>query len=230
MAHIHNLEQLGEFVMDLLQLLQASGQQDKIIGALAGQFGLDQSQTGAVMGQVMGALKGGMQKQASQNGVKPLINAVMKGNHGQYMDEPTQLLSAETEGNAILGHLLGSKDVSRALAGKVEQDTGVSSSIVKKMLPILAMAAMGAISKNLKPANAGTQSSGNMSGAAGLLGTLGALAGNRGGQAGGMAGMIGSLLGAKGGANKAGLASIMGMLDQNNDGNPLDDIMKMVGK
>ncbi len=215
--------------MDLVKLLQASGQQDQIISALTKQFGLDQSQTSAVMGQVMGALKGGMQKQATQGGVKPLINAVMKGNHGQYIEQPQQLMNAEAEGNAVLGHLLGSKDVSRALAGKVEQDTGVSSAIIKKMLPILAMAAMGAMSKNLKPSASGNQ--GNVSGAGGLLGSLSALAGGRGGNAGGgMASMLGGLLGAKGGANKQGMANIMSMLDQNQDGNPLDDIMKMVGK
>ena len=76
--------------MDLIKLLQATGQQDQILGALAGQFGLEQGQANGAVEQVMKALMGGMQKQASHNGVQPLIKAVMKGNHAQALDNPAQ--------------------------------------------------------------------------------------------------------------------------------------------
>jgi len=44
---------------------------------------------------------------------------------------------------------------------------------------------------------------------------------------GGLEGLLGSLLGGKSGGSGSGLAS---MLDLNGDGNPLDDIMRLIGK
>ena len=212
--------------MDLMKILAATGAQDKILEAVAGQFGINATQANGVAGQVMGALMGGMQKQASQNGIQPLLKTLMKGNHGQVIDDPTQLAGSEAAGNEILGSLFGSKDVSRALAGQVEQNTGVSSSIVKKMLPVLATVVMGALSKNLMPSGSG----GKMSGAAGLLGALGAMAGSKNAGLGSMAGLLGGALSGQGVPNKSGLSSLMNMLDADQDGNPLDDIMKMVAK
>ncbi len=46
--------------MDLLKILQATGQTDNIVNALAGQFGLQGGQANDVMGQVLGALGGGV--------------------------------------------------------------------------------------------------------------------------------------------------------------------------
>ena len=46
------------------------------------------------------------------------MSALSSGNHGQYLDRPASLAdpAAVTDGNGILGHLLGSKDVSREFA------------------------------------------------------------------------------------------------------------------
>ena len=212
--------------MDLMKILAATGAQDQIIGAITKQFGIDASQANGVAGQVMGALMGGMQKQASQGGVQPLLKTLMKGDHARVLDDPSQLAGSEAQGNEILGSLFGSKVVSRAVAGEVEQNTGVSSAIVKKMLPMIAMAVMGALSKNLMPSGSG----GKMSGAAGLLGALGSMAGSKNAGLGSMAGLLGGALSGQGVPNKTGLSSLMSMLDADQDGNPLDDIMKMVGK
>ena len=135
--------------MDLMKILQATGQQDKIVEALAGQFGLQGGQAGDVMGQVLGALGGGVQKNAQQaGGLEALMGALQGGNHQQYVDEPAQAMQSTDIGNKILGHVLGGKEQSRAVAAKVEQSSGVSSSIVKQMLPVIASMAMGAMSKN----------------------------------------------------------------------------------
>ena len=50
-------------------------------------------------------------------------------------------------GNGILGHILGSKDASRNVAAHAAQASGVDASIIKKMLPVVAAMAMGALSK-----------------------------------------------------------------------------------
>src|SRR3954454_12239762 len=58
-------------------------------------------------------------------------------------DEPTQV----DKGNEILGQIFGSKDGSRAVAAEAASQSGVEPSLLKKMLPVLAMAAAGYVMK-----------------------------------------------------------------------------------
>ena len=51
------------------------------------------------------------------------------------------------EGNSILGHIFGSKDVSRNVANYGAQKAGLSSTLMKKALPILATLVMSSLSK-----------------------------------------------------------------------------------
>jgi hypothetical protein len=135
--------------MNLLEILmQNNGGQS--VQALGEQFGLSGEQTQGVLGQLLPALAAGMQNNLSQEGgLESLLGALSSGNHGQYLDDAASLGQAETvaEGNGILGHLLGSKDVSRALAQQVSGSTGISDTLIKQMLPIVASMAMGALSK-----------------------------------------------------------------------------------
>ena len=58
-------------------------------------------------------------------------------------------------------------------------------------------------------------------------------AGSAGGGLGGLLGGLGGLLGGaqqSSTAGQSGLSSLVSMLDLNKDGNPLDDIMRMMGK
>jgi hypothetical protein len=146
--------------MDLLDLLNKAGGQQSL-GALAKQLGLDDSTTSALVKAVAPALLQGMQKQtADKNALSGFQNALEKGNHRQYLDHP-DLLSAATavaDGNGILGHLFGSKEVSRKVAAQASDATGVDTSLIKKALPLLAGLAMGAMSKN-KPAGGSAESS-----------------------------------------------------------------------
>ena len=103
------------------------------------------------MGSLIPALTKGIgQEAASTTGLNDLIGALGRGNHRQYIDDPASLgqEGAVLEGNGILGHIFGSKEVSREVASRAAEDSGVDSGILKKMLPLLASAAMGALSKN----------------------------------------------------------------------------------
>ncbi|MFK7793787.1 MAG: DUF937 domain-containing protein [Gammaproteobacteria bacterium] len=145
--------------MDLLRtILEAQGGSG--VKQLANQFGLDGNQASSVLSQLIPALAGGVKKNVQQGGLDSLISALNSGKHSQYLDNPSQLENASTvsDGNAILGHLFGSKDVSRQVAGHAAQNTGIDSSILKKMLPIIATMVMGGMSKQ--------------SGAGGVLGSL----------------------------------------------------------
>ena len=59
-------------------------------------------------------------------------------------NEPTEV----NKGNQILGQLFGSKDGSRAVAASAAAESGVEPSLLKKMLPILAMVAAGYVMKH----------------------------------------------------------------------------------
>lgn len=156
--------------MDLLNtILQAGG--GNAVKQLASQFNLGEGQVADVLGQVVPALGGGMARNTQQSGgLDSLLGALQKGNHAEYLDNPSRLNDnqAVQEGNGILGHLLGSKDVSRALAGKASASTGVSDGLIKQMLPLVASMAMGAVGKQQQAAPQ-AQSSGGLGD---LLGNL----------------------------------------------------------
>ena len=60
------------------------------------------------------------------------------------LDAVTGSAPTPTEpGNEILGQIFGSKDVSRTVAGQAAQSTGIDAALLKKMLPLLAMAVTG---------------------------------------------------------------------------------------
>ena len=146
-----------------------------ILGQLSQQFSLSKGDTSSVLAQLVPVLAKGMKFNTQQpSGLESLASALSKGQHSQYFDNPNSAARQETvsDGNAILGHLLGSKDVSRGLAGRAEQNTGVSSDLIKKMLPVVAAMAMGALSKQ----NSGAAAS-NMAPQAQAQGQGGALGG-----------------------------------------------------
>ena len=136
--------------MDLMDLLKAAGGQDSLVSMAKG-LGLNSTDTGNLVGALAPALLGGIKKEAeSQGGLESLKNALGSGNHQRYIDNPDLISSAETkaDGNNILGHLFGSKEVSRNVAAEAAQSTGISASLIKKALPLLAGLAMGAMSKS----------------------------------------------------------------------------------
>lgn len=142
--------------MNLLEMLtNANGGQN--VEALAQQFGISGDQAQAVLGQLLPALAHGAQNNiAQEGGLEGMLGALMGGNHSQYVDDPASLQdpSAVDDGNGILGHLLGSKDASRALATHVAGNTGLSDTLIKSMLPVVASMAMGALAKRMGGAGA----------------------------------------------------------------------------
>jgi hypothetical protein len=136
--------------MNLLDLLDSAGGAQSL-GKMTSNLGLDESKTKSLMDALTPALMGAFQKQAkSQDGLSSFVNALQKGNHQQYVDNPASMEAPETvaDGNNILGHLLGSKDVSRNVAAQAAQSTGIDASLIKQALPFIASLAMGAMSKS----------------------------------------------------------------------------------
>ena len=137
--------------MNLIESLlgdQSSG----IVTELAKQLGVDETQARAAAGQLIPALSRGLRNNASTDGgLSSLVNALQGGNHHNYIDNLSNLGQSSTvsEGNSILGHIFGSKDVSRNIANYGANQAGLSSGLMKKALPIVASLVMSALSKKL---------------------------------------------------------------------------------
>ena len=123
------------------------------------QFGLSEEQTSSALNQLVPALVAGLQHNASQEGgAGALAGALESGNHAEYLDNPEMLAQEATtdEGNSILSHIFGSKDVSRAVAGRAAEQTGIGADVLKKMLPVVAAMVMGGLSKRTAAVPPGT--------------------------------------------------------------------------
>ncbi|MFO7692318.1 MAG: DUF937 domain-containing protein [Vicinamibacterales bacterium] len=126
------------------------GQADGAVDQLGRQFGLDQSQTSSALGALLPALAAGFHRNASSpNGLDSLLGALGSGRHGRYVDDLGSLGMPGTvdDGNGILGHIFGSKDVSREVARRASAQSGVGAGILKQMLPVVAAMVMGAMAK-----------------------------------------------------------------------------------
>ena len=167
--------------MEIMDLLMKSGAGNSV-GELASSIGLGDSQAKDLIAALGPALTLSLQKQSeSSGGLDALQNALSSGTHQQYIDRPELMKSEATreDGNKILGHLFGSKDVSRNVAARAAQDTGIDAGLIKKALPLVAGLAMGALSKSSSPEAPAESDSG-------LGGLLGALVGGGSSSAGGV--------------------------------------------
>jgi hypothetical protein len=185
-----------EAPMDLLQTI-LSAQNGQAVDQIGRQLGLDRSQTMSAIEQLLPALAGGVARNAaSPDGLASLEAALTGGGHSRYLDNPMALGQPDAiqDGNGILGHIFGSKDVSRQVAANASAQTGIGADILKKMLPMLASVAMAAMAQRASRTANGQVTLGPSSGG-GLFDLLGPLLG--GGKPGG--GGLGDVLGSIGG-------------------------------
>jgi len=161
--------------MNLLQSILNTQNGDSV-RQLAQNFGLGEDQTVSALSSLVPALSQGLRQNVSSGGgLESLLSALGSGSHQRYVDDVSTLGQEETvqDGNGILGHLLGSKDVSRQVARQAAAQTGVGEEILKRMLPVVATMVMGSVSKQapalgLQNALGGGESSGVM----GMLSTF----------------------------------------------------------
>jgi hypothetical protein len=135
--------------MNLFDML-ANAQNGQGMDQLARQFGLSQQQAQAAVEALLPAFSQGLKRNASDPyGVGAFLNAIATGNHARYFDDPQSAFSPQgmAEGNGILGHLFGSKDLSRAVAAQAAQATGLAQQTLQQMLPVIASMIMGGLFK-----------------------------------------------------------------------------------
>ena len=184
--------------------------------SMARELGISEAQAAKGAEALAPAILGGFKKQAQAQptGLEGLGGLLGQLGGGGLLDDvlapqPTNV----GLGNDVLGQIFGSRDVSRAVAQNASAKSGLDPSVLKKMLPMLAMLVTGFMAKQggagaAQPASAGD----------------------------GLGGLLGGLLGGSGGAGRAAapaggaLGGLGSLLDLDGDGNALDDILGMAGK
>jgi hypothetical protein len=170
--------------MNILESIMKSGN-GAAIRQLGSQVGLDESQTASALSALVPALSAGLRQNAqTSDGLSGLMAALSGGRHQRYINDPAALADTATvaDGNGILGHILGSKEVSRNVAAQASAQTGLGADVLKKMLPLVATLVMGAMSK--RASTGGASMLPNAAGSGGVLDMLtGALDRNRDGSA-----------------------------------------------
>lgn len=155
--------------MNILDVVMNSGN-GAAVRQLGTQFGLSEAQVASALSALVPALAGGVQRNVqSPDGLAGLTSALASGKHKRYVEEPDAMaeLSTVDDGNKILGHIFGSKEVSREVASRASAQTGIGADVLKRMLPLAAALLMGAFSQRT--------AQGNAPGAGGLAGMLGGL-------------------------------------------------------
>jgi hypothetical protein len=183
--------------------------------SMARELGVDERQAAAGADALLPAILGGLKRQAQPGGAEGLGGLLGQLGGGRLVDD---VLSPQPTnvglGNDVLGQIFGSKEVSRTVAANAASHTGLDASLLKKMLPMLAMLVTGLMAKGQ---DTGGPIGARSAPAGGVLGDL-------------LGGLLGAGAGRAGGAapSSVGGGGLMDMLDLNGDGNPLDDILNMV--
>jgi hypothetical protein len=170
--------------MNILDSIMNAGN-GAAVRQLGSQLGLNETQAASALSALVPALSAGLRQNVqSPDGLSGLVSALSGGAHQRYIDDPAVLGDAGTvaDGNGILSHVFGSKDVSRQVAARAGAQTGLGPEVMKRMLPLVATLVMGAMSRQTGARGEASVAGG--AGAGGLFEMLGgALDQNRDGSA-----------------------------------------------
>jgi hypothetical protein len=155
LAHQAGIKQ--EVIMDVNRMLQQTG----AVEAISRELGVDLGTARAGASALLPSILSGFQNPVAASeadtsptafpalgGLGGLLGTIGGLGGGGLLDDVTSNQPTQVDkGNEILGQIFGSKDGSRAVAAAASAQSGVEPSLLKKMLPILAMVAAGYIMK-----------------------------------------------------------------------------------
>ena len=131
-------------MQDALRQAQGGGG----VADLATAFEIAPAAAEAAMRAVASELAWHLEKNTiSRTGLANLVEALGHGHHGKYLEggDIYRNEAACADGKAILGHILGSKDRSRAVAARAARTAGLGDELVRSMLPGIAAVTMGGL-------------------------------------------------------------------------------------
>jgi len=127
----------------------------EIAESIAQEVGIDTADAGTVIEQLapllMGAAKQNFQSSRDSG---DLLKQIQDSQFSNMIDAPKKAVHQKdfTDiGNIILGQLTGSKENSGKVAKHVQNETGISDLIIKKILPMIAPFIIGALGKKAAP-------------------------------------------------------------------------------
>jgi hypothetical protein len=180
--------------------------------SIARELGISETEAASGAAALAPAILGGFQNhaQTQPGGAEGLGGLLGQLGGGGLMDNVVQPQPTDVApGNQLLGHIFGSKDVSRTVAENAANQTGLQPTVLKRMLPMLTMLLAGYMARQ-----AGQRAGAGSGGGGGLGSVLGGMLGG-----GGLGGALGGILGGLGGGGGAG--------GHTGGGNPLNDILGM---
>ena len=192
--------------MSLLDLLTGNSS-NQVAEQAENKFGISKNQIIALLAVaaplVISYLRN---KSQDANEAEALNNALDKDHDGSILNDPSQALNREAEGNSILDHIFGGNKA--AVENQLSSNTGISMDKIGPVLAMLAPVIMGYIGQQKQQNNVGAGGLGDLLG--GILGGAQSQAQDQSSNP--LNSILGSVLG--GGSNASG--------------NPLSDILGSV--
>lgn len=191
--------------MQLSDILSQTGG----LQSIARELNIDEDDAARAAEALGPAVLGGFRKQAEADpqGLEGLGGMLNRFGGGGLLDSVLSSTPTDTaSGNSVLGHIFGSKDVSRAVAQNAASQTGQDPGLLRKMLPMLAMLVGGYMAKQRSAGTARFSSDGGA----------------------GLGGMVGGMLGGQQAGNDS--EGLEGLLNLGGKRNPLDEIMGRLGR
>ena len=201
--------------MSLLNLLNQV-QDGQGVAGLARQLGMEQGQATELTKLLAPAIGSAAKKRVERGQADAIVGQLSGEAQGAFFDDPAAAAApdAQEQGQQFLERLLGSREATEELAAQAATRAGADQGQTAQFLPALAAMLQGGMQKQTPDDSI-----------SGLLQGLGGA--NQDG--GGLMGLVGGLLG---GSSKSGggmdLGGLLGMLDADGDGSPLDDILERV--
>ncbi len=153
-------------MMPLFDMMREA-QNGEAMRQMARQFGLNERQMEDAVAALAPAFSTALKRNAAA-GPEPMgefLKALSGGHHQRYFEDMQAAFSPQgvQEGNGILGHMFGSKDLSRQVAAQAAQATGIGEQIFRQMLPVMASMIMGGLFKQMTtPPTRAALTSGNV--------------------------------------------------------------------
>ena len=174
------------------------------VSSIAGQIGADENQTATAINAAVPILLGALDRNSDQpGGADALFGALSRDHDGGILDNIGGFLgggSSSAIGGAILGHVLGGRQSS--VETGLSKTSGLDLGAIAKLLPILAPIVMGALGR------ARQENGLDASGVSDYLSNERERATQ---------------------VNPDGMAVLGNLLDTDNDGQVIDDVMKLGG-
>jgi len=186
-------------LMDLL----GAALNESTIKQIAGHLGASDAQVQGAIGMALPAILQGLQRNAADpQGAESLANALQRDHDGSVLDDLMSFLgnAQQGPGAGILRHVLG--DQRTAVQQGIGQATGINPSQIGGLLEMLAPIVMGALGKTTRQQGTGV---------------------------GGLLDLLGQATGQMQRQQPQAFNLVNMLLDQNRDGNVVDDVVRMLG-